>query len=210
MNSPVTARPARSRTAVKIVGSLAVLAAAGAVAGLGTFGTFTDSTSVDTLIDSGTVSIDVGVPGGPKTIPVTTSGFVPGDSLSRAVNLTNDGDSALASIALANSTDAANALVTDEVNGLQLTLRACSRAWTMTDRRAEVPAYSCEDTEQTLYSGPVLATQTLSDPASLNPGGGDHLVFTISLPTSAGNQFQSLSATVSIAFTAVQRAGAVR
>ena len=77
-------------TARKVVGSLGVIGAAAAVAGMGTFGTFTDSTTpVATTIASGTLAINVTQPG--FTVPVTTSNFVPGDSMTRAVNLINDG-----------------------------------------------------------------------------------------------------------------------
>ena len=82
---------ASSSTARKVVGSLGVIGAAAAVAGMGTFGTFTDSTTpVATTIQSGTLSIDVSQQG--YAVPVTTTGFVPGDSLTRAVNLVNDGN----------------------------------------------------------------------------------------------------------------------
>src|SRR5688572_7928698 len=95
--------PARKRsTARKIIGSLGVIGTAAAVAGLGTFGTFTDSTSVDTTIQTGTLSIDLGAPGGVRhTIPVSTAGFLPGDSLTRAINLENDGTVGLSSVHLA-------------------------------------------------------------------------------------------------------------
>ena len=90
---------AQSSTARKVVGSLGVIGAAAAVAGLGTFGTFTDSsTPVATTIQSGTLSIDLSQPG--YAVPVTTAGFVPGDSLTRAVNLVNDGNSPLGSVTL--------------------------------------------------------------------------------------------------------------
>ena len=45
---------------MKIVGAIAAVGAAVAVAGLGTFGGFTDTTSpVGTKVDTGVVSIDV-------------------------------------------------------------------------------------------------------------------------------------------------------
>lgn len=52
--------------------------------GLATFGTCTDSTSANTAVQSGTFSIDVGVPGCPSAIPVSTANVLPGDSLTRA------------------------------------------------------------------------------------------------------------------------------
>lgn len=199
----------RRNFAGKILGSLAVIGTVGAVAGLGTLGTFTDSTSADTIVETGTLSIDLGVPGGPKTIPVTTSGFLPGDSLTRAINLANDGNVALSSVALATTATSSNALVTDAVNGLQLTLEQCSRAWTK-GGTTDLPTYTCGGTQRTLYSGPVLSTDALPSPRSLAPGGTDNMVFTLSLPTTAGNDMQRLSTTVSIAFTAFQAPGGPR
>ena len=86
-------------TTRKVVGSLAILGTAAAVAGLGTYGNFTDSTTpMNTTVDTGTLSINLAQPGGVVAIPVTTAGFLPGDSMTRAVNLINDGGSALGSV----------------------------------------------------------------------------------------------------------------
>jgi predicted ribosomally synthesized peptide with SipW-like signal peptide len=149
----------------KVVGSLAIIGTAAAVAGMGTFGSFTDSTTpVDTTIQSGTLSINANQTG--YSVPVTTAGFVPGDSLTRAVNLVNDGSAPLVSI---NS-----------------------------------------GTTQTLANGPVVQSVTLANPAALNAGGTDHLVFSISLPTSADNTFQGKTASLSLSFTGVQRSGTAR
>jgi predicted ribosomally synthesized peptide with SipW-like signal peptide len=197
-------------TARRILGSLGVLAAAAAVAGLGTFGTFTDSTSVDTSVQSGTLSIKVGAPGGiPHVIPVTTSGFLPGDSLTRPLNLDNDGTVALSTVALATTATPSSALVTDPVNGLQLTLQQCSRRWTQGGTEL-LPAYTCDGTQRTFYSGPVVSTAALPTPNSLAPGGTDNMIFTLSLPPAGGNDMQNLSATVQLAFTAVQAPGTAR
>ena len=51
-------------SAVKVAGSIAVVGAAVAVAGLGTFGGFTGSTeAVDAGVDTGVLSIDVSAAG---------------------------------------------------------------------------------------------------------------------------------------------------
>src|SRR3954453_2686304 len=98
-DTDMTSKARNSSTARKVVGSLGVLGAAAAVAGMGTFGSFTDSTTpVATTIQSGTLSIDVSQQG--VGVPVTTTGFVPGDSMTRAVNLVNDGNAALGSVTL--------------------------------------------------------------------------------------------------------------
>jgi hypothetical protein len=92
-------RFATSSTARRVVGSLGVQGTAAAVAGLGAFGHFTDSTTpVATTIRSGTLSIDLSQQG--AAVPVSTTGFLPGDSITRAVTLVNDGNSPLGSVTL--------------------------------------------------------------------------------------------------------------
>jgi hypothetical protein len=191
---------AASSTARKVVGSLGVIGAAAAVAGMGTFGTFTDSsTPVNTTITTGTVDIDVTGPG--VTVPVTTAGFVPGDSVTQAVNLINKGTAPLGSVSLSTTAAAPSVLTTDVSNGLQMTLKSCPVAWT---------GSTCSAGEQLLGSGPAISNFNLANAASLNAGGTDYLAFTISLPAGADNTFQGKSATLSLTFTGTQRTGTVR
>ena len=198
----------KSRTARKVVGSLGVLGAAAAVAGLGTFGTFTDSTTpISTEVASGTVSIDLANPG--TAIPATTSGFLPGDSMTRAVTLTNDGTSALSSVTLGTTATVSSVLNTNTALGLQLNVKSCSQAWTP-GGTATAPTYSCGGTVTDLGTTPVVGNRTLAGMNSLNPGGVDHLTFTISLPTAADNTFAGKSSTLSLVFTGTQRAATAR
>jgi hypothetical protein len=199
---------AKSPTARKVVGSLGVLGAAAAVAGMGTFGTFTDSsTPIASTIASGTLSINVSQQG--FTVPVTTSNFVPGDSMTRAINLTNSGSSALGSVTLSSTVATPSVLTTDLTNGLQLAVKACSVPYTQAGT-ASAATYTCSGTERVVASGPAVSTMTLSNPASLTPGATDYLTFAISLPTSADNTFQGKSAALSLTFTGTQRTGSVR
>ncbi len=192
----------------KVVGSIAIIGAAAAVAGMGTFGSFTDSTTpVDTTIQSGTLSINVNQTG--YAVPVTTAGFVPGDSLTRAINLVNDGSAPLGSIGFSSVATAGSILTTDTVNGLQLSLKSCSVPWTQ-GGSASAPTYACSGTTQTLTNGPAVTNYGMINPASLNAGGTDYLVFSISLPTSADNTFQGKTASLSLSFTGVQRTGTAR
>jgi hypothetical protein len=201
-------RIATSSTARKVVGSLGVLGAAAAVAGMGTFGNFTDSTTpVNTTIQSGTLSIDLSQQG--AAVPVTTTGFLPGDSMTRAVNLVNDGNSPLGTVTLSSAPTASSVLTTDTTNGLQLTVKKCSVAWTQ-GGTAQAPTYSCAGTETLVGSGPVVNNMTINGAAALNVGGTDHLTFSISLPTSADNTFQGKSASLSLTFTGTQRTGTAR
>ena len=198
----------KSSTARKVVGTLGVIGAAAAVAGIGTFGGFTDSTTpVATTISSGTLSIDLTQPS--VAIPASTVGFVPGDSLTRAVNLVNDGNSALGSVTLGSTVATPSVLTTDVANGLQLAVKSCSVAWTQ-GGTASNPTYACSGTERLLGSGPVVTTLTLSNAASLVAGATDYLTFAVSLPVSADNTFQGKSAALSLTFTGTQRTGSAR
>jgi hypothetical protein len=194
-------------TTKKVVGSLALAGTAAAVAGLGTFGTFTDSTApLNTTVATGTVDINLAVPSGGVAIPVTTNGFVPGDSLTRAVDLSNNGTSALCGIMLSSSATQGSILTTDVTNGLQLAVKSCSVAWTQ-GGTPSAPTYTCSGTQTALTSGPAVSTSTLNGLASMNAGGVDHLIFSVSLPTSADNTFQGKSASLSLTFTGTQRTG---
>lgn len=201
-------RIANSSTARKVVGSLGVLGTAAAVAGMGTFGSFTDSTTpVATTIQSGTLSIDLSQQG--YAIPVTTTGFLPGDSMTRAVNLVNDGNAPLSAVTLSSTATAGSVLTTDLVNGLQLTVKKCSVAWTQ-GGTAQAPTYACPGTETLVGSGPAVNNMALNGATALNAGGTDYLTFAISLPTSADNSFQGKSASLSLTFTGTQRTGTAR
>jgi hypothetical protein len=46
--------------------------------------------------------------------------------------------------------------------------------------------------------------------ASLNAGGTDHLVVTLTLPTSADNTFQGKTSALSVSFTGTQKTGTNR
>jgi hypothetical protein len=199
---------AASSTARKVVGSLGVIGAAAAVAGMGTFGSFTDSaTPVNTTIDTATLDINAGAVG--AAIPVTTAGFLPGDSLTRAVDLINSGTSPLGSVSLNTTAAVPSNLTTDLINGLQMAVKSCSVAWTQ-GGTASAPTYTCSGAEQLLASGPVASNVSLPNAASLAAGGTDHLTFAISLPTSADNSFQGKSAALSLTFTGTQRTGTAR
>ena len=85
-------------------------------------------------------------------------------------------------------------------------------AWTQ-GGTPTAPTYTCAGTERSVLSTAVAGaggSVPLTSPASLAAGGVDNLVFSISLPTSAGNTFQGKSASLSLTFTGVQRTGTAR
>jgi hypothetical protein len=201
----------RGRTARKVLGSLGVVGAAAAVAGMGTFGTFTDSTApLNASVTSGTLSLDLNATNSTATLPMTASGFVPGDSISRSVDLANSGNLAFAGISLTSSATTSSLLDTDKINGLQLSVQSCPVNWTETVSNG-VASYTCSGTATTVVnSGPAVMNANLSNAASMNTRGTDHLVVTLSLPTGAGNEFQGKTSALSLSFTGTQKTGANR
>ena len=85
----------------KLLASLAVLGAAASIAGLGTFATFTSSTSASHTVSSGTVTIALGATGASTNrLNIGATAIAPGDTIQRSVDLINSGSLDLASITL--------------------------------------------------------------------------------------------------------------
>ncbi len=192
----------------KLLLTAALLGAAAAVAGLGTFATFTSAASaVQGNLTSGTVTIQLGAVGTANRLTTGATGVLPGDTIQRAVDLINSGDSALASATLTTTAAPSNLLSTDGTNGLQLVIDKCSVAWT--EANAPNYTYTCGGTTTTvLASRSVIgANVALSNLGSLVAGVTDHLRVTLSFPTTAPNTMQTLTTQITFAFTGTQRAG---
>ncbi|MBJ7452194.1 MAG: hypothetical protein JHC71_08940 [Blastococcus sp.] len=195
----MSAKGNRSTTTRKVVGSLGIIGAAAAVAGMGTFGSFTDSTTpVATTISSGTVSIDLTKA---STLDFAAADLIPGDSVTRTYTLKNDGSSDLGTVNLASAATTSSILTSDAVNGLQLSVKSCAVAWTQTGN-----AFTCGSGEKALLAPvPAVNNGTLNGPAALVAGKSDNLAITYALPVGAGNEFQGKQAAFSLTFTATQR-----
>ncbi|MFQ1003741.1 TasA family protein [Modestobacter sp. SSW1-42] len=204
----MTTTAARTRTR-ELLGVLAVVGAAAAVAGTGTFGAFTDSTApLAATVSSGVVSIDLADAGG-SAYPVDVAGFVPGDRMTRVVDLRNDGSAPMASISLSAVPLTSSVLDTDTTDGLQLTVRSCDVAWSMT-LVGGAPVHSCAGAERTLAAGPVAGSRALSAPASLAVGGVDHLAVSVALPQTAGDAFQGARSRMAVTSTGTQATSTAR
>ncbi|HLM07575.1 MAG TPA: hypothetical protein VK402_20545 [Blastococcus sp.] len=197
----------RRRTGLKIVGALSVVGAAVAVAGLSTFGQFTDSTSpVNTQVDSGVVSVDVSSPAG-ASVPFSGGTMLAGDSRSALIDLVNDGNQALSAITLKSTATASSILDQDTVNGLQLTVESCSVAWT-----TGASAPTCSGTARTYFTRPILVDNvSLTSSAAQVAGATDHLKLTATLPSSAsGDVFEGATSSLNFVFNGTQRGGGPR
>lgn len=193
----------------KLLVSLAIISAAASIAGLGTFATFTSSTSASQSVSSGTVTIALGATGASTNrLTVGASNIAPGDTIQRSADLIDSGSIDLASITLTTNATASSLLDTDATNGLQMVIDRCSNAWTE-GGTAPAYTYTCSGTTSTvLASRAIIGTNlALSNLSALTNGVTDHLRVTLTFPSAAPNSFQNQSSTVQYTFTGTQRAG---
>ena len=195
-----------SSTAVKILASVVLVGGAASVAGLGTFGAFTSTTTATEQVAAGKVVLTNAE--GVQGLKVAATNMVPGDVAERTVTLTRDTDSeAFGSVRLTTAATASNLLTTDGTNGLQLKVDQCSAAWS---KPANGGALTCSGSISTVIAARPVVGSALDLGAvteSLNAGGRTaNLRVTVTLPASADNSFQGLSNTINFTFDATQRA----
>ncbi|MGD0447977.1 MAG: TasA family protein [Candidatus Dormibacteria bacterium] len=229
MEDGKTSQNPRGSAVKRVVLTVAVvIAGTGAILG-GAFATFTDTTSAGPqTISSGKLVLAVG-PVNDSTVAATS--IAPGDTIPREVDLnsltSNIND---ATITLGISASPSSLLDTDPNNGLHVQVQTCSVAWTRVV--GPPPTYTCSGTTVTVLASTPVATLEAT-PASLTPlnsltaGGQDFVVMTFTFPATApGNVFQvatlcsgttggtsatenleGCSSTLTYNFTATQRAG---
>ena len=188
----------------KVAASFTVVGVASAVAGLGTFATFTSSTSASNSVSTGTVVIALGSTGA-STNRLNASDVASGDTMQRSFDLSNTGTIDLSGITLTTTASPSTLLDTDATNGLQAVIDRCSVAWT--ESGSTPYTYTCGGaTSSVLASRAVIGSAlALANLGSLTAGATDHLRLTLTLPSGAGNTFQGLSSTIAYAFTGTQR-----
>ncbi|NPC96632.1 TasA family protein [Nocardioides sp. zg-DK7169] len=192
---------ARRSTATKIVASVALVAGAASVAGLGTFGAFTSTTSASQDVGSGTVKL------GPtaSNMNIAAAGLVPGDTVQRSVTLTREtGSQTFGAVKLSTTANTQNILVNDATNGLKMTVEQCPTPWSTSGN-----ALTCSSAPTTVIAArPVLATGIdLAAPLTALNGASatSFLRVTLQLPATAGNEFQGQNNSLTFTFDAQQR-----
>jgi spore coat-associated protein N len=190
-------------TTHKLLATVAVLGAAASIAGLGTYATWTSTTSENHTISSGTVTIALGAQGAATNrLNVGASGLAPGDTVQRSVDLTNSGSIDLAGVTLTTTASPSSLLDTDATNGLQMVVDKCSVAWT----EAGPPyTYTCGGTTTTVLASRPVIGNNLSLSNAMSSGATDHLRVTWTLANTADNSFQNKSSTITYSFTGTQR-----
>jgi predicted ribosomally synthesized peptide with SipW-like signal peptide len=195
-------------TTHKLLATVAVLGAAASIAGLGTYATWTSTTSENHTISSGTVTIALGAQGAATNrLNIGASGLAPGDTVQRSVDLINQGSIDLASVTLTTTAPTSSLLDTDATNGLQMVVDKCSQAWSEAGT-APAYTYTCGGTTSSvLASRAVIGSNlSLSNLGSTTAGATDHLRVTLTLPSAADNSVQGKTSTINYAFTGTQRA----
>ena len=193
-------------TSKKLLATIAVLGAAASIAGLGTYATFTSTTSQNHTISSGTVTIALGATGASTNrLNIGASALAPGDTIQRSVDLINSGSLDLASVTLTTTAAPSSLLDTDATNGLQMVIDKCSVAWT---ESGPPYTYTCSGTTSTVLASRAVigSAMALSNLGATTHGATDHLRVTLTLPSGAGNTLQNQSSTITYAFTGTQRA----
>jgi spore coat-associated protein N len=185
----------------KLLLTIAVLGAAASIAGLGTFATFTSSTSASHTIASGTLSLTAPF----SRLGTGASPIAPGDTMQRGIDLSYSGSIAFASATLTTSATTSSLLDTDATNGLHIAIDKCSVAWT---ESGPPYTYACGGSTSTVLASQALigSNMPLSN-LTLTAGATDHLRVTITFPSAADNTFQNKTSTINYTFTGVQRNG---
>lgn len=205
------ARAVRERRE-RIVLTILLLALTLLAFGTGASALFTASTSAPTSVTSGRLVLDLGADGTPANrLSVDATDIAPGDTISRTVDLVNNGTLDLSELTLTTTASSSSLLDADPADGLQMTVQSCSAPWT---EGGTAPGYdyTCGGAFTTLVaSRPVIGTDLdLSGSAAMTAGETAHLMIRLVLPESAGNEFQGLTSTVTYTFDGVQRTATSR
>jgi spore coat-associated protein N len=198
-------------TSRKVLLSIGAVLVGASLAGMGTFASFTSTTSASQTVASGTVVIALGTAGSATNrLTINASGLVPGDTVQRAVDLSNTGNQNLATISLTTTAPTTSLLDSDPTNPLQMVVDHCNLPWT---ESGSSPAftYACTGTGATTTT--IIASRAIIGSAlpmtglgSLTSGGTDHLRVTLTLPTGAGNTLQGQTSIITYSFLGTQRA----
>jgi spore coat-associated protein N len=199
-------RLAASSTAVKIFASVVLVGGAASVAGLGTFGAFTSTTTASETVTSGKVILSSAA--GAVSMATSVADMVPGDVAQRAVTLSRSTETtSFGSVKLTTAGSAANVLTSNAVNGLQLKIDQCSVAWT---KAATTNDLTCSGTTTAVVAQRAVIGTDIDLAAattSLNASGAtSFLRVSVSLPTTADNAYQGLTNTLTFTFDGTQRA----
>lgn len=187
----------------RLVMALASFMLAVGLTGIGVYATFTASAAVTHSATTATIALSLGATGASTNrMNVNATGLQPGNVYYRSFDLINGGSNSLSSITLTTTAGTSSLLDTDTTNGLQMILQRCSASWTESGSSPNF-TYGCSGvTQNVLSSRPVIGnTLALSNLTATAPAGQDHLLLTMTFPSSAGDTFQGITSTLTFTFT---------
>lgn len=200
----------------KLLLSVGAVGATAAIAGLGTFATFTDTDTGAQTISSGTVNINLGAAGTDNRLTVEANGLAPGDTVQRRVRLANAGSEDLASLTLTTVATTSSLIDTNTTDGLQMKFEKCAGTLGWRETGTGPFTYTCDQAvagdnagsrTSVLGRRPVIGSAlALANISSLVAGQSDDMVMTADLPSTAPNSMQGLTSVVQYTFNATQRA----
>lgn len=193
-----------SSTSSKVLASAALLAAAAGVAGLGTYGGFTTSTSASTAVDAATVTLSGADTG---NLNIQAEKVLPGDTMERTFKLVNGGTADLTAISLTTAGTSSNVLTTDTTHGLQVQIDRCPVEWTGSGTGPYTCGTPSQATSVLAKRAVIGQSMPLTGLTSTTVGKTDFLRVTLTLPSTAGNTFQGVSNSVGFTFDAAIRNG---
>lgn len=155
-------------------------------------------------VSRGRITVSLAAPDTAAGVSLDSPGLVSGETAATVVDLVNT-SSRRSTVALTTIATSSSLLDQDPVNGLQLAIDRCSAPWEPVPG-ATRPGYRCPGrTVSVLVRRPVLVSNlALSNLDAGDQGGKQHLCLSLTLPESAGNEFQGLSSTIQYRFTALR------
>lgn len=200
------------RLTVKIAVVLAAALGGSALVSSAVFASLTATATGTGSVTSGTLKLTQASTGSSGGFATAIAGMAPGDTINRYVDLLNGGtlDAVTPTLRIAGS--GSNALTTNGTTGLQVTINACSVAWTQ-------GTGACSGTTTAVLastSALTLASDTAITLASNLAGATSALKISISLPSGSevttngtlpGGTIQGLTTSLTWTFTETQRTG---
>ena len=205
----VPARPSRPLAELQrlsplqrlVLASSSVMLAVG-LTGTGVYATFTSSANASHTVSTATVGLALGTSGAPTNrLTVNATAMFPADVYYRSVDLTNSGSHALSAISLTTTASVSSLLDTDATNGLQMLLQRCSVAWTESGSSPNF-TYTCSGATTSVLSTRAVigAGLALTNITATAVSTTDHLLLSMTLPSTADNTFQGQTSTISFTF----------
>lgn len=151
----------------------------------------------------GPVTVSLAAPGGTTDgVSFDTPGLAPGDTVALRVDLVMRASSRAPTATLTTTATSSSLLDQDPVDGLQLAIDRCGVPWEKVPA-ARHRAYRCPGRRlPVLAPRPILGRSVRLSNLDAAGKSRPHLLLLVTLPRSAGNEFQGLSSRIDYAFSA--------